>query len=625
MKKLALVPLVLAVLVGPATIVGAPGHPAFAPALPAAAADEGPRAPSAGSGWGDERPNVVLIVADTLRADALSTYGYERPTAPRLDEFAKKSLVFENAISVGASTPPSLSALMTGRLPYYEPSSFWSSTSAHGMRRFYRDGEQAGLPVSLDTLAERFRAVGYRTMGIVTNAYVKRVYRFDQGFDEFVEIFNDGRPHYGTAEQVTERALAFLRQDRDGPIFLYVHYMDPHVPYVPPEPYRSEFQGDGEGSRTGQRNSYDASIRYMDESIGRLLDTLSKAPYGGHTIVAFVSDHGEEFGDHGSQGHTGTLFEELVRVPMILHGPTVSPGRTQALVRNFDVGPTLLELARVAGADDDADAVSLVPLLREGASAEPLAAVASFPLMRHGIGPEHRPARRMIREDRYKLIDNLAAPDQSELFDLENDPKETRNIYDDRPDVAARMRGAIEALASKLEREDASALSSEPAAVRIDGRSRFGGLRGANRSHSRVRGPLLRLYSKKKAPTLELPYFRVPEGGSVHVQVELIPSKRPPRLLFRTVQDPKFRLERAIPGQISEDGARAEFELKAPGVVGPVRLQFGDQPGEVDIRSVTLSSSREGLSTDRNPEHTGFAGGIDVKTRDQLRALGYVE
>lgn len=125
------------------------------------------------------RPNVVLILADTLRQDSLTTYGYTRPTTPRLNAFADESVVFEQAVSVGASTPPTLSAIMTGRLPFYEPSVLWSTLTSHGMRRFFRDGEQKGLPLSLETLAERFQQEGYETVGIVNNAFLKRTYQFD--------------------------------------------------------------------------------------------------------------------------------------------------------------------------------------------------------------------------------------------------------------------------------------------------------------------------------------------------------------------------------------------------------------------------------------------------------------
>lgn len=570
-------------------------------------------------------PNVVLILADTLRADSLSTYGYERPTSPRLDAFAKQSFVFENAISVGASTPPTLSAIMTGRLPYYEASSLWSPTSAHGMRRFYRDGEQKGLPLSLETLAERFQEAGYETIGIVNNAYIKRVYHFEQGFDEFVELFNKGNPRYGLAEQITERATGFLRQPHEKPFFLYVHYMDPHAPHVPPEPYRSDFATGAEGVQR-VRDRYDGSIRYMDHWIGELLAELSKDERK-NTIIAFVTDHGEEFGDHGGQGHTGTLYEELVHVPFMISGPGIPAAREKALVRNFDVGPTLLDLAGAGDMGQSADAVSLAGLIRGDEAGARAPVLASFPVIPNRSVHPLRPARRMLRDDRYKLILNLNEPDQSALFDLETDPGETQNIYATSPEVIARMRSELDAIVAKLDAENAAA-DARQTFIRLEGKD-VGLLLPKLGSSVRVtRQGRAVLRSAKHAPAVHLPYLPVGEDGRLYARLRLGKPARAARASYRTAEDPTIRAERSVDGRFSDGGRTLDVEIEAKTLVGSVLIEFGEAPGRVELESVSIARSPDDLAGSASPGGNSAEredGQVDDATIEQLRALGYVE
>lgn len=190
------------------------------------------------------RPDVLLIVLDTTRVDALSLYGNPRPTTPHLDTLAETAVVFENAFTVAPSTPPALAALMTGRLPHYDHRLRWNDRVAHGMLRFFPQGQGIGLAPSLTTLAERFREAEYRTVGIVANPYVKRVYGFDQGFDQYLEIFRSDEYVYGLAEQVVDAALEALKVPEDPderPIFLYLRFMDAHDPYLPPDAHRAAF------------------------------------------------------------------------------------------------------------------------------------------------------------------------------------------------------------------------------------------------------------------------------------------------------------------------------------------------------------------------------------------------
>ena len=562
------------------------------------------------------RPNVVLIVADTLRQDNLTTYGYERPTTPRIDAFAEQSVVFEQAVSVGASTPPTLSAIMTGRLPFYEPSILWSPLTSHGMRRFFRDGEQKGLPLSLETLAERFQKEGYETFGIVNNAFLKRTYRFDQGFDEFIELFNRGRVKYGSAEQITTRAIEFLRAEHDRPFFLYVHYMDPHQPHAPPAPYTEAF---GAKRKPGAdvRDFYDASVAYMDQWVGELLDEIGADGFG-DTIIAFLSDHGEEFFDHGVLGHTGQLYEELVRVPMILRVPGVRPRREGALVRNFDIGPTLLSLAGVGPLDGEIDAVDLAGLVREKPRGVRPPVIASFPVIPRNVLQPYRPARRMIRDERYKLIFDLANPEKSTLFDLEADAAERTNVFDEHPDVVARLLAEVEQVLEKLESENARGVE-RLAAMRAEGDG-LSALVAGRGSLVRKNARGITVRSRKRAPEFDLPYVAPGPDGRLFARLEFAEPVQA-RVVYRRKEDGALRHE--VQGIASPDGRTIQFEVSDPGLVGPLTVRIGEEPGAVVVTSVTVARTRDGLvGSDMVDAPTES---LDTETIDQLRALGYVE
>jgi arylsulfatase A-like enzyme len=353
-----------------------------------------------------KQPDVLLVVLDTTRADALSAYGNPRATSPNLDAFARGAAVFDAAFTTAASTGPALAALMSGRLPHYDERLVWNRSVAHGMGRFFPGGTGSGLAPGLVTLAERFREAGYRTAGFVTNPYVKRIYHFDQGFDRYDEIFQSGPVRYGLGEQVVDRALEALAQT-DEPLFVYLHFMDAHDPYLPPAEHRDAFAFEtlpgmddmalnrawfddagprGESGRvmaSHARGLYDASVRYLDAQLGRLLEALEARP---DALVAIVGDHGEEFLEHGGNRHRGTLYDELLHVPVLMRIPGVPAQRIDALVRHFDVGATLLDYAGLAPIPD-ADAVSLRPFLEGAPDAPELVAVGSFPAMRGPLRP----------------------------------------------------------------------------------------------------------------------------------------------------------------------------------------------------------------------------------------------
>jgi len=302
-----------------------------------------------------ERPNVVLVVVDTLRADRLSCYGHAAPTSPRLDALAARGTRFERAFASAPWTIPGTASVLTGLSP-----------PEHGLgtsRSYY-------LVDAVETLAEAFQRAGFTTAAFAGNPLIAPARGFDQGFEHFVVY------RWARALHITPDVAAWLREQGERRFFLYVHHVDPHAPYEPTDASRARFvpapppgvaEVDPRGtiaswyedqgtdrervlaSVAHQSNLYDAEVHDVDAQIGALLDELEALGLADRTLVCVTSDHGEEFAEHGWAGHHEQLFDESVRVPLIFAGPGVPPGRViAAAVENRFTAPTLLALASVA-------------------------------------------------------------------------------------------------------------------------------------------------------------------------------------------------------------------------------------------------------------------------------------
>jgi len=331
------------------------------------------------------RPNVLVVLVDTLRADRLSLYGYERETSPALDRFAReRSVVFRSAWSNAGCTYPSVNSLLTGRFP---------------QRILARVGEAGmAIPAGMPTLAERFGAAGWSTGAVsastivrATPSKINRQGGFDRGFGIF-----DESCHERGAACVNGRARAALDRLAE-PFFLYLHYLDPHSPYRPPpwaarrfstgsaadarrwaqrgEPWKIQrklYQGES-GNEFGAADIrhlsdlYDDEIRFFDDHFDQLIAELARRGVLDRTIVAFVADHGEELYENGGWAHCGDLaWESVLATPFVLAGPGIAAGDRATPVSNVDLAPTLLDLAGLDPAPSDFDGASLVPLLERG-------------------------------------------------------------------------------------------------------------------------------------------------------------------------------------------------------------------------------------------------------------------
>jgi len=358
-----------------------------------------------------ERPSVVLVTIDTLRADHVGAYGASFARTPEIDALAAEGTRFETAIAVAPITLPSHTSLLTGLWPPH-----------HGVRNngTYRLGD------SLPTLAERFHDAGYATGAAVGAVVLRRRYGLARGFDRYDDRMGArkaGETGYleRSATEVTDAALAWLASVGDRPFFLWVHYYDPHLEHRAPEAFVERLPG----------RPYDAEIAYVDQEIGRLRAALVSAGRDEGSLWAVTADHGESLGEHGELSHGMTLYDGALRVPFILRGPGVPAGRSVGgVVRGVDLAPTLLSLAGLPPLPG-ADGHDLLPWMAPGAGPSPYWAYSEslLPQLDFGWAPLHgiRTATELY----------VRAP-RPELYALVEDPGEQHDLSGT-PDAAPRM------------------------------------------------------------------------------------------------------------------------------------------------------------------------------------------
>jgi arylsulfatase A-like enzyme/Tfp pilus assembly protein PilF len=391
---------------------------------------------------GDQTLNVVLVTLDTLRADRLGAYGYSEVETPTIDNLAAQGVLFERAYSPTPLTLPAHSSLMTGTYPAF-----------HGVR----DNGAFVIPPTMDTLAKIFARNDYATAAFVGAFVLDSRWGlsggFDTYFDEFVlpkeQVVGLGAVQRPAAE-VVDAALDWLGGPLTKPFFLWVHLYDAHTPYTPPEPYRTRYAG----------RPYLGEIAYTDAQVGRLLGGLDEQTRA-RTIVVVAADHGEGLDDHGEIEHGFFLYEEAIRVPLIISTPYASLHgiRRNELVSLVDVMPTVLEATGLP-LPDQVQGESMLPLL----GTEPAVwrdivyAESYYPRLHFGWSE-----LKTVRSDRYKLI---RAP-VPELYDLTVDAGEHANVAD-------QINTAYAALSQQLDTLDRaySEGASQHAAIELDEETR---------------------------------------------------------------------------------------------------------------------------------------------------------
>ncbi len=423
-------------------------------------------------------PNVVLIVLDSVRADHLSCYGHERPTTPNIDRVAEGGIRFDRAYTASCWTLPSHASLFTGLYPSRHRTDFDTQTLTEG----------------IDTCASFLSARGYRTASFSCNAFVSRHTDLARGFDVAADVeglAGGGRSFMGRAVRAAHRAVRrglqkdrgaarawkmarqWLSENADEPFFLFMNYMDCHLPYrLAPDrlhhfvdPARREAVSripmDPFGAMAGEhryeadeiedlRTLYDGALRYLDGMVGALDDHLSALGRDQDTLLLITSDHGESFGEHGLFDHQYGLYEPLVRVPLVARGPDLDRGRAEeGLAQLVDVFPSIAALLGHRGpvGDPAASGTLFHGPGRDFAASEYLVPnVAAIQRRFPGTDTSRfESAIRAIRDERFKCI--VRRDGRTELYDLDADPDELHNLYERDADRATAM---IETLEERL-------------------------------------------------------------------------------------------------------------------------------------------------------------------------------
>ena len=440
------------------------------------------------------RPNIVLVVLDSIRAANCSAYGHERSTTPHLERFAGEGALFEQATSVGCWTLPVHASLFTGLYP-----------SRHGVTI-----SAEALSTDVPTLAERLSSAGYRTACFSNNAYISSASGMTRGFEHVDDIWRVTNPRGVSLPGLSQRIKALERRGPllrpivgllrrakrlratwkawrsrrdsgaeytnarirdwlassadDRPFFIFVNYMEAHEPYLPPYPFNRRFvagrfnpwrvvrsAGRREEilSQEGRRRAedleileglYDGTIAYADERVRELTEAVDGVADSDATFVAVTSDHGDAFGEHGHLGHRLTLYEELLRVPLVIRFPRLfrAGSRVSTPVSIGDLFPTILDAAGLdAGGDSDfrtlRDRVEPLPIIAENTGPKSIGGLVS----------------RTYRDGNMKLL--WRADGRHELYDLRADPGERRSLVTDDPATARAFEDRLESWRRTME------------------------------------------------------------------------------------------------------------------------------------------------------------------------------
>lgn len=421
---------------------------------------------------GGERPNVLLLTLDTLRADALGCYGHPIVQTPNLDRLAAEGALFGDAICQIPATLTSHTAIMTGRHP-----------KTNGVR--FRSAQ---VPESETTLAELFSANGYQTAAYISALVLHPRHGLDQGFDEYYlgSMQQNGRPAAPErrADETIGGAIQYLENRGEAPFFLWVHLYDPHTPYDAPEPYTAMYDEDYDGPLRGtvaeitrltadrgagvsERDLkhlealYHGEVTYMDAQIGRLFHAMEEGGLFDNTIVAALADHGEALGERGHFFHGTELYRHSMRIPLLIRWPPgVRAGaRIGPLVQSIDLFPTLLELAGIEGGGA-AEGRSLAGLIRTGDENAPPEAPGFMETEADPVSPANKLFA--LRTDEYKFIENSA----------HRRPETPLGLYAEIPlkgpaVIMARLRGdeSVRLMAHIRYRTEALYASRDPAAL----------------------------------------------------------------------------------------------------------------------------------------------------------------
>lgn len=426
-------------------------------------------------------PNIVLIVMDTVRADRLSLYGHERMTTPRLEEFAKDAIVFDRAYATSSWTVASHGSLFTGLLPVTHQAT----------------QENTRLDEELDTLAELLSEAGYETAAFTNNSWISNVTSLSQGFEKLEPMWKLSPADVGESEaaadgeraglaHATNRAVDQWLRSREThrPFFLFINYIEAHWPYRPAQAHRDRFTAGfapmlmqrsrfsaiqwyirGRSARppilAARKALYDATVRSLDDIIGELLDILYATVPLDNTLIVITSDHGENLGEHGHQGHSFSLYDATLRIPLLIRSPNREGAGTRRddPVQLTDVFMTIARASGLEHLDPRAEGFDLLagpvpadrPLI--GEYYHPKTYLSRFPKtgkVRAIVAPFERRLR-SIQVGPNKLI--WGSDGVNEFYEMDVDPGELNNRIIEHPERVQALRAELDAIVVRLSRE----------------------------------------------------------------------------------------------------------------------------------------------------------------------------
>jgi arylsulfatase A-like enzyme len=365
------------------------------------------------------RPNLVLIIVDTMAADHLSTYGYFRDTAPTMDSLAGEGVFFQHVQAQAPWTLPAVATIYTGL-----------TVRSHGCR--FSEGISWGLDDKIPTLSTILRDEGFSTAGFVNVVFLGPVFGMSKGFD----VFDWKISGHGRAAETVDQVLEWMKSEHfSQPFFLVFHVYDPHSPYDPPEPYDTYYCSEGVDDRSawetdiwgdplpGQRRHlidlYDSEIRWTDSQLSRLLGELRARGIADSTLLIFTADHGEEFLEHGAVTHGTNLYQNVIHVPMVICGPGITPDTISEVVGQYDILPTVLTYYGIE-----------VPEHVEGIDLLGGEIPEDRPVPSSGVELESDSFQAAVRVGMDKVIWSPVS-DSSESFDLRADPGEQSPVPTD--------------------------------------------------------------------------------------------------------------------------------------------------------------------------------------------------
>ena len=423
-----------------------------------------------------QNPNIILITVDTLRADHLSSYGYQRATTPHIDQLAEDGTLFLHTIAQIPETLPSFCSIMTSSYPI-----------DHGVRK-------NGYKLSTDkkTLAETLQDNGYTTAAFVSSCMLDSSTGIDRGFQFYDDTLPDAFLHLAscqrTAEKTTKSAIRWIESNAEKKFFLWVHYNDPHSLYNPPSPFDLIFSKHPYDNKMASNvdlffriiknriklnelgvqymiDRYDGEIAFMDMHLGRLLEKF-KEPGLKNTIIVFTSDHGESLGEHKYFfDHGDFLYEDQIKVPLIISHPKLPKNQiVRSQVESVDIMPTIFDFIKVA-TEANLRGRSLLPLLynedeidfEKFAFSESDICQESSPRLCSPIGIQGK--LYSLRTGKWKYI--LDKNGQSELYNLLEDPLEMQNLIDEEKELAGLLDARIKSLIDGKDDKGEQSLSEE--------------------------------------------------------------------------------------------------------------------------------------------------------------------